>query len=165
MVFCLDEKYKEISEDLFTVTVNAVDISNIITNFDMMISFNWDLLTLNAIKKYPTIYQALFKHNQDKWTSQLPQPKLSMIECLIPEVQEYLPENYQFIKTNIIYHWLSEYRAKLSTIYQEDKFDLSWYEPYTMDYKWALDRIKNIELVTREIEGRFALFREINVVL
>jgi len=159
----LKEEYQNISDELFTVEVNAIGVSNITSNFDKMIQFDWDKLNLNVVKKYAHIYQELIKHGNHNWNLQLPQPELSVIECIISNIQVYLPHNYQFIRNEIHEHWLSKYRSKLNDIYQEDKFDLSWYECNSSDYKWALDRIKNIELHTLEIEGHFALFRDIKV--
>ena len=58
----LKEEYQNISDELFTVEVNAIGVSNITSNFDKMIQFDWDKLNLNVVKKYAHIYQELIKH-------------------------------------------------------------------------------------------------------
>ena len=159
----LKQEYDEISKRLFTVEVETHGVSGIMTNFSQITKFNWDNLNLQLIKRYPHIYRNLIDEVKKDINNQLILNKQCPIDALLVEIQLYLPGTYQSIRSEIIHRWLSIYRVRLNGIYQEDKFDLSWYDVNSSDRKWTLDRINNLELITREIENYYALFRDIVV--
>ncbi len=161
------EEYDQISKRLFKVEVTTLGTSNIWTNFTQMKSFNWDILNLPLIQQYPTIYHNLVNQINNQFSNSLSIiGKLCPIESLHMVIASYLPETYQlikFIKNEIIHRWLACYQSDLNGIYQEDKFDIVWYEAGSSDWRWAVDRLKNIELITREIRDYSEIFLQADV--
>ena len=143
----LKTDYNNISDELFEVNIICKGTSDIVINFDDMINFDWDKLNLNIIKKYKYIYNEFIKnsYNKSKLINNI------NIQHVLPYIQLFLPENYIFIKKKIILIWINKYNLLLDNIYTEDKFDLSWYDYSSSDYKWAYTRMKNIDKINEKI--------------
>ena len=140
--------YTNISEELFKVKVFPEGTCDIYTNVTDMIIFNWNNLTLNIIQKYQHIYTKLMDNvsEQPNYINKLHN------KSILSNIQLFLPENYDFIKKEIISIWINKYRIKLQLIYNEDKFDLIWYESGSIDRKWAYNRMQNINEINKQID-------------
>ena len=153
--------YKNISEELFKVKVFPEGTCDIYTNVTDMIIYNWNNLTLNIIKKYQHIYAKLMD-NVSKQSNYI--DKLHN-KSILSNIQLFLPENYDFIKKEIIAIWINIYRIKLQLIYNEDKFDSIQYEPYSIDRKWAYTRMQNIRDITKQIDDYINLIEKNNITM
>ena len=144
----LDTDYINIGKELFTVLVIAEGTSNVSTNFNDMKIVDWTKLTLNTIQKYSHIYNKLVQTILQK-TNYI--DKLHH-NCILCNIQLFLPENYDFIKKEILSTWINKYKSQLQSLYDEDKCDLSWYESHSSDCFWAHIRMKNISEITKTID-------------
>ena len=130
----LDQEYQQMSQELFQVTVGQTGTSGISTNFQQMKPFNWDLLTFDMIKKYPLIYQKLLDQTR--------------------QTQLFLPENYLFIKQQLVKKWIAAYHEKLQAIYREERFNISWYSHSDpTECRWSYDTIAEIDKTTKLLES------------
>ena len=146
----INSDYIKISEELFEVKILLEGTCDIHTNVNDMIIFDWSKLTLSIIQKYPHIYYKLMDN-----VNQQPNYILDKIhnKCILSNIQLFLPENYDFIKKEIASIWINKYKSQLQPMYDEDKFDLNWYEFNSSDYKWAYTRIKKISKIIQAIDN------------
>jgi hypothetical protein len=146
----LNKDYDNISKELLNVKVLPEGISYILTNVNDMVNFDWNKLNLDIIKKYPHINNELIKVTREK---SLQYNNVS-IHCVFPYIQLFLPENYNFIKKEIISKWANNYKSKLQPIYHEDTFDIAWYSNSPeIDYNWAYTRLNNIKKINKTIDN------------
>ena len=109
-----------------------------------MIIFDWSKLTLSIIHKYPHIYSKLMDNvnQQPNYMDNLHN------NCILSNIQLFLPENYDFIKKEIISIWINEYKSELHYIYNEDKMESNiWSEFTSLDLGVKPRMIKISEII------------------
>jgi len=90
----LSVEYNNLSKELFSPSVICTGVSDVNTNFNDMLIFNWNTLTLNTIKQYPSIY----KQFTAKIKTQPTYLGKIHVKNIIYNIQSFLQENYEFIK-------------------------------------------------------------------
>ena len=136
----LSVEYNNLSKELFSPSVICTGVSDVNTNFNDMLIFNWNTLTLNTIKQYPSIY----KQFTAKIKTQPTYLGKIHVKNIIYNIQSFLQENYEFIKKIIINGWVTIYRNKLKLMYNEYMFHDDWYGDNTKNVTTRLDNIKSI---------------------
>lgn len=140
----LENEFIDLCNNLFQIKIEQSGASNINNNVDDMILFNWNKLNLNIIKKYNLIYLQLINNITKNYSSTI------LNNDIICNIILFLPESYISLKNNIINKWIYNYNTILQNYFKEDDYDLNWYQPCTIDYNWAKNRMKcNIEITNK----------------
>jgi len=144
----LDTDYKKLSKELLKVKVYPTEPCYIYTNVNDMIIFDWSKLILSIIHKYPHIYSKLMDNvsQQPNYIDNLHN------NCILSNIQLFLPKNYDFLKKEIISIWINKYKSHLHSIYIEDKMDLLMWSEFTSLDLGVKPRMKKISEIIKTID-------------